>query len=236
MAFRRRFRARPRARKVRRAIFRKKWAKFTKKLNINHKQQLIGLGLPKTCFMTHKYVEQIQMTSTTGGYTAYKFRANDLYDPNFTSTGHQPYYYDTMQALYTNFTVLGSRIKVTVVQAANNNVSGIMTLLMNPYSANPADTDPVNLAERNLGTYKVLSGGNAGQALVKLYSTFSLKKQTNKYQANDPDYQGSSASPTKGFFYVLDFKAMDTSTNIVNVIVEIEYFTKWSGLIDQVSS
>lgn len=40
------------------------------------------------------------------------FSCNNLYDPDTESTGHQPYYFDTLSTLYRNFSVLSSRIVI----------------------------------------------------------------------------------------------------------------------------
>ena len=41
------------------------------------------------------------------------FRANGLYDPNLTGTGHQPRGFDEHAALYDHYTCIGSKMKVT---------------------------------------------------------------------------------------------------------------------------
>lgn len=42
----------------------------------------------------------------------YFFRANDMFDPDYTSTGHQPLGFDQWMSLYNKFTVTSSKIKV----------------------------------------------------------------------------------------------------------------------------
>jgi len=63
-----------------------------------------------------KYVENIQLNPGSAGNSAtYVFRCNNVRDPNYTSTGHQPMFFDNYQALYGNVRVVKSYIKVTVV-------------------------------------------------------------------------------------------------------------------------
>lgn len=51
-------------------------------------------------------------TETTTGFGQYSFRANSIYDPDYTGVGHQPMGHDTLELLYGRYTVVGSAITV----------------------------------------------------------------------------------------------------------------------------
>ena len=38
---------------------------------------------------------------------------NSLFDPDFTGTGHQPYYFDQFATIYQRYTVIGSKLTAT---------------------------------------------------------------------------------------------------------------------------
>lgn len=60
-----------------------------------------------------KYTDGVLLTTTTGiGVTTYAFRANSLFDPDQTGTGHQPYRFDQLAAIYQRYRVLKSKITV----------------------------------------------------------------------------------------------------------------------------
>jgi len=64
---------------------------------------------------THKWLRyhtNFSLTSTVGAISTYIFRANDLFDPDFTSTGHQPMGFDQMMVFFNHFAV--DRCKITV--------------------------------------------------------------------------------------------------------------------------
>jgi hypothetical protein len=64
-----------------------------------------------------RYSTTFALTSTSGAITGTQvFRANDLFDPDFTSTGHQPMGFDQLMAFYNHFCVTKARI---VIQAKN---------------------------------------------------------------------------------------------------------------------
>lgn len=66
---------------------------------------------PNTKLVRHKYCDTVQLAATTSGATQkYQFRANSLYDPDYTGVGHQPMFRDEMAAQYQYYTVLASNI------------------------------------------------------------------------------------------------------------------------------
>jgi len=52
------------------------------------------------------------MNAAASSFATYCFRANSLYDPDFTSTGHQPYGFDETMTVYNNYSVTASYIRV----------------------------------------------------------------------------------------------------------------------------
>jgi hypothetical protein len=59
-----------------------------------------------------RYSTEADMTSTSGVPVGYVIRANDLFDPDFTSSGHQPMGFDQMMLFYNHFCVIRSKIRV----------------------------------------------------------------------------------------------------------------------------
>lgn len=69
-------------------------------------------GYPKSRRVKLKYVEEI-VVGANNVMSSYIFRANSVFDPNYTGTGHQPMLYDQWTTIYSHYTVLGSTISVT---------------------------------------------------------------------------------------------------------------------------
>ncbi len=63
---------------------------------------------------TLTYVDQFVLNSTTTSTDNYVFRANSLFDPNYTGSGHQPLGYDQWTTFYNNWVVTKCSVKLTM--------------------------------------------------------------------------------------------------------------------------
>jgi hypothetical protein len=61
--------------------------------------------MPDSLFVKLKYVDQFVLNPTSASTDNYVFRANSLFDPNYTGTGHQPYGYDQWATFYSSWVV-----------------------------------------------------------------------------------------------------------------------------------
>jgi len=112
MARMRRFKKRPvPVRKIRRKFRRPKRTNQTARLKIARSLR----AFPNTKLVRHIYEEDIihPVGAAAGFISQYSFRANGMFDPNFTGIGHQPLYRDEYAALYKTYTVIASFISVT---------------------------------------------------------------------------------------------------------------------------
>ncbi len=153
--------------------------------------------IPDTPFPTRRmaklrYVQSVQLAPTTGAAAIHSFRANSLFDPDLTGTGHQPYGFDQLMGVYNHYTVLGAKITVTfqnegATALADNLVVG--TLLNDD---NVGSTDPSLLREYKNSKYCYLNAGGSGQAKTCV-KTFSAKKFFGKKNVvGAADYRGTS--------------------------------------------
>jgi hypothetical protein len=80
-----------------------------------------GVRLSETVKL--RYSDQINVGNPLGG-SVYNFRANSLYDPNKTGTGHQPLGFDQMAEKYNHYVVLGAKIYVQAIPFGTSSSSG----------------------------------------------------------------------------------------------------------------
>jgi len=78
---------------------------------------------------TLRYAEQFAVSvANNSAPFEYVFRANSIYDPNYTSTGHQPLGHDQLAALYGAYQVTQSRIRLNY--ATNSGINDTVTCVL----------------------------------------------------------------------------------------------------------
>lgn len=66
--------------------------------------------MPDRFFTKLKYMETVTFTGVGWGANQYLWRANSIFDPNQTGTGHQPYGMDQWATWYSEYVVYGCKI------------------------------------------------------------------------------------------------------------------------------
>lgn len=195
----------------------------------------VGLGFPKKLMMTHKYSEVIVPTCSSGALSTYTFSCNSLYDPNVTSTGHQPMYFDQLTALYDHYTVIGAVAIFKVTHLVPSNYSARVGCFINDDSTvTPSTMDA--LCENSLSRHRLLAAGQTTPV------TFTMKWSAKKtfggsILANDNLQGSASASPTEQSMFTLMLQPTDSITTSSFVVdVSIKYTAIWDELKDIASS
>lgn len=122
----------------------------------------------------------------SGLATAYTFRVNSLYDPDYTGTGHQPLGYDQLAPMYKQNVVHACRIKVGV-----RNYSTDLLIAGIHISRNPT-ISPYNmksLIESGPGCFTVLGVGSTSGSLAP----DTTCRQELEYDVNISDFMANRA-------------------------------------------
>lgn len=189
--------------------------------------------LPLKFATTLKYVQNVTITNSVVGIcNAHTFRANSIYDPDFTGTGHQPRGTDQFLgsgALYEHFTVVGSKIRVRFnnTNATTTALCGIWLREASTFSTTKSD----NLEVRT-GRWKQLPPSNNGVQPVVTTMTYSPKFSgiAKPWTSNTAIRGLASGNPSIEAYYHVWVCAQDDTLNIgaVNATVEIEYAVVFS--------
>lgn len=191
----------------------------------------IGLGFPKKVLVTHRYQECVAVGSTTGSLGKYSFACNGMFDPNITSTGHQPMYFDQFGAIYDQYTVIASKVKFTVVATTVNN-SFLVATDINDDTTTTATTIST-VGEHSPGKIRYYPG-LSGTAPLVLTNKWSAKKYFGGSILGNDNLQGTPAANPLELSY-FDFYIQDPvglASVACNVYVEIEYIAIWTELKD----
>jgi len=174
-----------------------------------------------------RYSTNFALTTTAGAVTSYVFRANDLFDPDFTGSGHQPMGFDQMMLSYNHFVVVRSRIRVTF--KSYGSVDQTVCIRQD------ATSTPLTVIDRilefgGLVTADLPSSGTAGCQIV-LELPINIRKlqgiQKDYLMLDDPTLRGDAAtSPTEvTYFHVQAWDAVGNgSTTQCSAILEFDAF------------
>lgn len=184
-----------------------------------------------------KYCENFQFNiSSLTPMVNRVFRVNDLFDPNFTGVGHQPFFRDQLYTLYSRARVLSS--KITVQFAPNSNQA--VEVVLAPISDGAVDTDYTLLRERkgakstivNLGALKYLS------AVSKTSTALGVPKDTVLKDDRFIQYISGVLDVSATNYWQLGANLMDPSGTacIVMTSIKIEMVALFSDVVQQTAS
>lgn len=189
-----------------------------------------GLGFPKRMVMTHRYCEQVSLTSTAGVLNKYQWSCNGMYDPNVQVGGHQPYYFDQMMALYNHYTVIGSKIKITVVPASSNTTATFVGVYKDDDTTTTDISDITVLAEQSQQRVRTFNVGATDPSIFTL--KWSAKKTFGGSILANDNLQGNIAgNPTEQTYYTVGVQGFSAgANNSVTFLVELTYIAVWDEL------
>lgn len=166
----------------------------------------------------------ISINPSVGGLAdTYIFSANNLYDPNYTGTGHQPLGFDQIMLMYDHYTVIGSKITVTFVNndSTYNQFAGVR--LVDNVTPN---TDPNDLIENGAGKYVLLGLSDKESNTATISHTCAVSKFLGRPHILSVDsLRGTSSSgPTEQAYYHIWGAPNTTSdSSTISLNVKIDY-------------
>lgn len=193
-----------------------------------------GKGFPKKLLMTHTYCDVFNYnTGAAGVLTVRQFRANGMFDPDITGTGHQPYYFDQMSAVYDHYTVIGSRIILRVLKSDNTQYPTTVGIFVNDDSTvTPSIT---GLLEHPSSVHTIVGNSDQRATLIR---NWSAKKTFGGTVLSNDNLQGSpTADPTEQSVFTIFIDSTSSAQQTsVTMDITIEYIAVWDELKDIASS
>jgi len=174
-----------------------------------------------------RYSTTFAGATTAGAITStYVFRANDLFDPDFTGTGHQPMGFDQLMLWYNHFCVIKARIRIV---AKNTTASAPTVCLRQDGSSTPITVIDriVELGGCVTETLEVKGAYGANKVLQLELDVTKLQGVTRNTITADSTLRGDAAtSPTEvTYFHVTMWDTAGTTGSMeCDVILEQEAF------------
>jgi len=217
------------------AIKKTNYRKRYKNQSLKIPKRLIG----KTKMVSLPFCNLIQLDPGAGTASQQIYRANSVFDPNYTSgavghPNHQPRGRDEMFTLYNKATVMGHKITVT---ACNDGNAGAVILALSYNQNYSAKLDILDIVEKDEVNYTVLGPKNA-QPLKTINRNFSTTKFFDKKDLVDEEdfTETSTTGPALNStaYCHLHCAALDYSTDssAVSALVRIDYLVMFHDPIE----
>lgn len=191
-------------------------------------------GFPNSIITKLRYCDQVRVTSTAGAVNGYVFAANGIFDPDISATGHQPLFRDQFAAVYDQYTVIGSKITVTMT-----NLSATATAI---FGIN-GDDDSAGSAtlstkmEQNNSLWCQLGPLGSGSDTKTMVATFEPLRDFGIDAKNDgASSTAIGSNPTELWCYQVFVAAANATTANFEFGVQIEYTVKFAEQITPVQN
>jgi len=182
-----------------------------------------------------RYVQNVELNPATGVVAQWGFRANSIYDPDLTGTGHQPLGRDTFTEVYGKYIVVGSKITAKFLPTDGSFVYPSLVGIKLGDTSVMATTDASLIMEQGNSRFKVINsrtGATGGNAPTSVSLTFSGKKWFGWKDTADnlaSFAAPASTNPTTLAYFTVYYGDIVGSADLTacNCVVTIEYIVKF---------
>lgn len=191
----------------RRKTYRRKRTYYRRRRAYRRKPRIYQGPVPMARTVTLKYVQAVQLDSASGALSYQYFRANSIYDPDYTGVGHQPLGYDQWAVFYKYYTVTSSYMRA---RGAPTFPSGTTTYpivagiyLDDDTSGSPGQWEA--LLEQGRCSGAVANDNPSGNSWIKLTKGYSARKwfRTGNPVGDDRQTADFGANPTDSVHFML---------------------------------
>lgn len=134
-----------------------------------------AIGLPKQMFAKLRWTTNYSANVAASSSANRDFRLNSLYDPDYTSTGEQPYYFDQYSAMFARYRVYG--VKVNILSSCSANTTDLFhpTLILTSYcDVAPSWSTALDAESAKRSVRKILIPGQTSASISRYYDLRSI--------------------------------------------------------------
>lgn len=184
-------------------------------------------GFPNTIITKLRYCTFLDLSGTAGTVISNVFAANGCFDPDITGVGHQPLFYDNFTAVYDQYSVLGSKIKVTY-QSSSTTLGHIIGITGDDDATTSSNLETL-MEQSNSVSAMVGAAGSPPVTLSNVFdpvTCFGVAVKDDGYSAT-----AINANPTELWTYKVWAIPADAATlSHCYVKIEIDYTVKFTEL------
>lgn len=167
----------------------------------------------------------INLVSSLANPGVYTFSLNGLFDPDLTSSGHQPRGFDQLMLFYDHYICIGTNIRIDFCNVSSSNQALVFASVKDTSTKSTNITDYTESTNTKWTLLASESGGSSTKSMT-------LKVNPNKFLGrshplSDPQLKGSNAAnPNEGASLHVGAICTDYFTaSSVHIVVTIEYDT-----------
>lgn len=182
--------------------------------------------LPNTFKTTLRYQENgLTLNPGIAGIVdSHVISCNGLFDPDISGTGHQPLGFDQLMVMYSHYTVIGAKIRITF---ANGDSSNFQTVGSYISAVTTEQSDLRILVENGGCQYKTLSPKGGSRDMCTIVQSINPPKWLGRSKplAVDELRGSASANPTEQcYFHVFAGEyAQGTDSSAVVANIQVDY-------------
>lgn len=160
------------------------------------------MPLPSKWKFYSRYMENnLLIDPVQASNSEHVFRLNSLYDPDLSGGGHQPLGFDQLSPLYTFYTVIGCRARVTMTNTDPDHPYNLYVFPSTSSGSLDSDAQLSVMTERGLARWCQLTPAGAGGSTKTLTMNWSAKKFYGKSPFDSKDYTSiMNNNPSSGAF------------------------------------
>lgn len=173
------------------------------------------------------YSDSATINPGIGTGTAQVYTANGIWDCDISGVGHQPAGFDQYTALFGEYVVTGSVIKVSYVNTSTT-IPTIVGITL--ADQNTVKTDIREYIENGNTVWTTLGTFGSGTDIKTLTFEADISKFSTQSIYNEDDFAGSSSrNPTDSHFFHVWARAADqfSDPSALVINVEVKYDTTW---------